>query len=466
MTGARTAYLARWVLPISAAPIEHGVVEVEGSRIAHVGRADAWRTASRAANRYDEVRVVELGNAVLLPGLVNAHSHLELTAMRGLLEGLAFRDWLITLTTVRRDLIDARALVDSACTGIHEALRNGITTCADTNESAAPLEAMRRCGIRGIGYVETFGPDPDRAAESMAALMARVDVLRPLDTSLVQTGVSPHAPYSVSSKLFAEVARYAQRESLPVAVHVAESRAESALVRDASGPFADGLRARGIAVASRGRSPVAMLADTGLLSARPLLIHAIQVDDADLALVADARATIVHCPISNAKLGHGIAPLARMLAAGIPTGLGTDSVASNDRMDMLGEARQSTLFASLTAGSPDALTAHDALRLATIGGAQALGLSDRVGTLDVGKDADLAAFPLDGPDVDPVHDPAVTLVHVLAGSVHATLVTVAGRELVRSGVVLDADPELAQRMATLGDALRAWRKSRGQAEVR
>lgn len=457
MTAGHTAYLARWVLPIAAAPIEHGVVEVHQSRITYVGEQSAWR----AQEHDDAVRTVDLGNAALMPGLVNAHSHLELTAMRGLLEGLAFRDWLLTLVAVRRDLIDARALLDSACSGVHEALRNGITTCADTSESGAPLEAMRACGVRGIGYVETFGPDPRRYAESMQALVARVDALRPLDTTLVRTGISPHAPYSVSSPLFAEVARYAGAERLAVAVHIAESAAETALVRDGSGPFADALAARGIAVAPRGRSPMAMLADTGLLATRPLLIHAIQVDDADLALAADAGATIVHCPISNANLGHGIAPLARMRAAGIATGLGTDSVASNDRMDLLGEARQATLFASLVAGVPDALTAHDALRLATHGGAEALGLGERIGTLAPGKDADLAAFPLDGPDVEPLHDPAVTLVHVLAGAVHATLVTVAGRELVRDGVVLDAEPALVQRMAVLGEALRQWRRGRG-----
>lgn len=459
MTGARTAYLARWVLPVALAPIERGVVVVEGTRIAHVGRADAWHAAAGGDH---DVRVVDLGHAALMPGLVNAHSHLELTAMRGMLEGLAFRDWLVTLTVVRRELLDADALLDSARVGVQEALRNGITTCADTSDSGAPLEAMRDAGIRGIGYIETFGPSPAQAGESIALLRARVASYRALDSSLVHTGVSPHAPYTVSRALFAEVARYARDEQLPVAVHVAESQAESAFVREGVGPFADGQRARGIAVAPLSRSPVDLLAETGVLGTRPLLIHAVQTDDADLQLIADSGATVVHCPISNAKLGHGIAPLQRMLRAGIHVGLGTDSVASNDRMDLLGEARQASLLAALIAGVPDALSASDALRLATHGGALALGLGDRIGTLEVGKDADLAAFPLDGPDMGPVHDPAVTLVHVIAGVVPASLVTVAGRELVCSGVLLGRDAALDERSAALGERLRDWRRSRGK----
>lgn len=458
MSGTRTAYHARWVLPIASAPIEHGVVVVEGRRIEWVGHESEWR-ARREGDERTAPRDVRLGECALMPGLVNAHSHLELTAMRGLLEGLAFPSWLRTLMLVRRDLLDADSLFDSAVSGVHEGLRNGITTFADTADSDAPLAAMRACGVRGIGYLETFGPDPLQRDESLRLLAARAEASRTLDTDLVATGLSPHAPYTVSDALFAAVAEYALATRMPVAVHVAESAAETSLVRDASGPFADALRARGITVNARAHSPIAMLEKTGLLAARPLLIHAIQVDAADLALVAASGASIVHCPISNVKLAHGIAPLARMLNAGIPTGLGTDSVASNDRMDLLGEARQATLFASLLSGEPDSLPAHEALRLATHGGAHALGLGDRIGTLEPGKDADLSAFPLDGHDVGPVHDPAVTLVHVLAGAVHARLVTVAGQEMVRDGVVLGADPDVAGRMAALGERLREWRRS-------
>ncbi len=451
MTVKRTVYSASWVLPIAAPPIRDGAVCVDGQRIMLVG------TQHDVLTQAGDARHVSLGRAALMPGLVNAHSHLEVTAMRGFLEQLDFRDWLHTLTAARREVLDSDALRDAARHGIGEALRNGITTCADTAESDAPLVAMREMGIRGIGYLEVFGPDPAQCDDAMTALRARVSAARALDTRLVGTGVSPHAPYTVSAALFRAVASYAREHALPIAVHIAESEAETAFVRDGGGPFAERLRARGIAVSPQARSPIALLADTGVLSARPLLIHAIQVDDNDLAAIAAAGASIVHCPISNAKLGHGIAPLNRMLHAGVATGLGTDSVASNDRMDLLGEARQATLLQAITERRPDALSAHAALDLATRGGARALLLDDRIGTLEVGKDADLAAFPLDHVEATPLYDPAVTLVHVLAGAVRASLVTVAGRELLSNGQLVSPQEGLEERMTLLGMRLEQWR---------
>jgi 5-methylthioadenosine/S-adenosylhomocysteine deaminase len=273
----------------------------------------------------------------------------------------------------------------------------------------------------------------------------------------VRTGVSPHAPYSVSAPLFRATAAYARREQLPIAVHIAESAAESAFVVQGTGPFADGQRARGIAVAPQAPSPVALLDACGVLEARPLLIHVVRATDDDFARIASHGATIVHCPVSNAKLGHGIAPLDRMLAHGIATGLGTDSVASNDRMHLLEEARQAILFHAVRAEQPDSLHPAAAIELATRGGATALQLADRVGTLEVGKEADLAAFPLDGVGVQPVFDPTVTLVHVLAGSARAQLVTVAGRELVVDGRVLADSAPWQARLEAAGERLSAWR---------
>ena len=454
MNSARTIYTASWVLPISAPPIRDGAVCVDGSRISRVGRA------LDLLPHNTDARHVALGDAVLMPGLVNAHTHLELTAMRGFLEGLDFRGWLRTLTMARREVMDADALLDASRYGLGEALRNGITTCADTSESGLPLVAMREMGVRGIGYLEVFGPDPMQSVTPLAELRERVAITRVHDTMLVRTGVSPHAPYTVSAPLFRAVAEYANAELLPVAVHVAESIAETQFVRDGRGPFADRLRERGIAVGPQARSPIALLHQTGILQTRPLLIHAIYLDDDDRRRIADAGASIVHCPISNAKLGQGMAALHRLRDAGIATGLGTDSVASNDRMDLLGEARQAALLQSLQLGVPDALSAHDALDLATRGGARALGLDARIGTLEPGMDADLTAFPLDNIDAMPMHDPSVTLVHVLAGAVKATLVTVAGRELLRDGMIVDADHGLSARIGIIGERLRLWRAQR------
>jgi 5-methylthioadenosine/S-adenosylhomocysteine deaminase len=449
----RTVYSAQWVLPIATPPLREGAVVVEDTRIVWVGPVAALPDA------FVHDPLIALGNAALLPGLVNTHTHLELTAMRGFLEGLAFREWLGVLTRARRDCFEPASLYDASCAGIEEALRNGITTCADTTESGTPLDAMRDMGIRGVGFIEVFGPNPSQCADSLSTLRASAEQQRQRDTALVHTGVSPHAPYTVSASLFTAVAEFAREGQWPVAVHIAESHAELQFVRDGSGPFADGLRARGIEVSPQHRSPIALLESCGVLDCQPLLIHAIQADDDDVKRIAHHGATVAHCPISNLKLGHGIAPLQRYRDANIAVGLGTDSVASNDRMDLLGEARQATLLHALSQRTPDALSATEALTMATAGGARALGMEHRIGTIETGKEADLVAFALDAPDARPVHDPAVTLVHVLAGATPAMLAVVAGRIRVRDGRVLDADPARQARMDALGERLRAWRAS-------
>lgn len=446
-TALRVAYHARWVLPIASSAIADGAIVVQGSTLQFVGAS-----IDAIADTH-----VQLGNCVIMPGLVNAHSHLELTALRGFLEGLDFRDWLRILTEARRTVLDADALMDSATIGIHEGLLAGITTFADCTESGVPIAAMRKAGVRGIGYIEVFGPDPAVRDASMAGLQNSVNSSRAHDTALVQTGVSPHAPYTVSAPLFRAVASWARAESLPLAVHVAEGVAEMSLIRDGTGPFAERLLARGIAVTASGASPVQLLADTGILDTRVLLIHGVHMDERDAGLVAERGATIVHCPISNAKLGHGIAPLDLFLDAGIATGLGTDSVASNDRMDLLSEARQAALLQGIRKMKPDALSASHALGLATLGGARALHLNEVVGSLEVGKQADVACFPLDRIEALPGYDPAVSLVHALAGVVTAQLVLVAGVERVRDSRIVDADPELGARIERLGHKLASWR---------
>jgi len=452
-----TLYTADWVLPIAAPPIRRGGVLVQDGIIRWVGPVEQAPTTYQG----DPVHLDALGAVALMPGLVNAHTHLELTTLRGFLEGFAFRDWLRTLTEVRRDLLTMDDLVDASRVGIAEGLRHGITTMADTTDSAAPLQAMRELGIRGIGFVEVFGPDPLQCAVSVARLQERVLTLREQDTALVRVGVSPHAPYTVSAPLLSATAELARAERLPMAVHIAESAAETAFVCEGDGPFAERLRARGIAVGPQARSPIALLDACGVLACAPLLIHAIRVDEEDLRRVAEHGATIVHCPISNAKLGHGIAPLERMLHHGVMVGLGTDSVASNDRMHLLDEARQATLLHAVRSGVPDSLDASTALVLATRGGARALALGETIGTLEVGTAADLAAFPIGGHETGPVYDPAVTLVHVLAGQAVASLVCVAGRVLYRDGALAADLHPLVERSRERLDATAArlveWR---------
>ena len=437
-------YHARWVLPVSAPPIENGTVAVDDGRISFVGpRVDAPRGTD-----------VELGDALLMPGLVNVHSHLELTAMRGFLEDLDFSRWILRLNGVKRAVLDRERMLDAARLGIAEGLRHGITTYADTCDSGVAFDAMLETGVRGIMYQEVFGPDPAQCAESLAGLRAKIAALRPRETALVRVGVSPHAPYTVSDALYEAVARYAEEESLDIAVHIAESETERELVEKGAGVFADGLRKRGIVIQPRARSSIALMQRVGILARRALLIHCVRLDDEDIAAIARSRAPVAHCPISNAKLGHGTSPVLELIGAGVTIGLGSDSVASNNRMDMLAEARAAILSQRARVGKHDVLCARDALYLATLGGARALGVEREVGSLEVGKTADLAAFSVDA-HLLPVHEPEAAAIFTLPGC-RASLVLVAGRELVRDGELLAFDPALPGRVNATADLMRAW----------
>jgi 5-methylthioadenosine/S-adenosylhomocysteine deaminase len=444
-----TRYHAAWVIPVSTPPIRDGTVVVEGDRIVFVGpRADA-----------PPGRDEELGSAILLPGLVNAHTHLDLTVMRGLLEELSFFEWIRTVTAATREVLGDADLLDSARFGIREGLRAGITTYADTSPRTAPFDAMLELGVRGIAFREVFGPDPAQAAESMAGLRDAVAAMRERATPLVRVGVSPHAPYSVSDALYVAVADFARHERLPLATHVAESTDESDLVERGEGPFAGFLRGRGIAVDARGRSPVALLERCGVLGDNALLVHCVRLDAGDIATIARGGAAVAHCPASNAKLGHGVAPVAELLSAGVRVGLGSDSMASNNRMDIIAESRQAALAQRARSGRVELLCANEAVALATVGGARALGLDGHIGTLEPGKQADLAAFAV--PDERlPVHDPRDALVWALAGE-PAALTVVAGRALVRDGRLVSSDDEITLRVQAAAGRVADWKRARG-----
>ena len=446
-------YHAAWVLPITAPAIRHGTVIVEGGTIVWVGPRDHAPPAH--GNAHDE----DLGHAMLLPGLVNTHTHLDLTVMRGLLEGLSFFPWIRTLTAARAEVLNATTLLDSARLGVIEGLQQGITTYADTAPDPAGFDAMRELGVRGIFYHEIFGPDPAHCDSAIESLRRTIHALRPNATPLVWLGVSPHAPYSVSDALFTAVAELATDLQLPLATHIAESEDEQSLVVDGDGAFAAFLNGRDIEVRPRGRSPIAMLEARGVLSRRTLLIHAVRADATDRGTIAAHGCGVAHCPASNAKLGHGIAPIAAMLDAGIPVGLGSDSMASNNRMDLIAEGRLAMLAQRAAAQREDVLTARTIVEMATLGGARALGLAGSIGSLEPGKAADLAAFsvPL---TAHPVYDPYDALIWSMAGT-PALRVVVAGRERVRDGEVDGCDTDaIVARVSATAARLAAWKSQR------
>ena len=433
-------YRAKWVLPVSGPPISGGAIRVGPTGLIEaLGPTDDVRAA--------DARVTDLGTAAILPGLVNVHVHPELTILRGRLENAPFPDWIERLIELKYRTLSADELQTSTWLGVAESIAAGVTCLAAPDDAGSLVAAMVDSGLRGRVYREVFGPDPKRAGTALAELGEKIAGMRDRVNDLVDVGISPHAPYTVSAKLFTALAEYATDESLPVCIHAAESEAEEMFLRDGRGPFAERLRARGVDVKATGRSAVAWLADTGIMATHPLLVHCVRVDEYDIARIAHAGAAVAQCPISNAKFGHGVAPLVDLLAAEIPVGLGSDSVASSNRVDLLEEAR----FAGLMQNARERTQSLDAgtlLHLATLGGARALGLADKIGSLEIGKEADLCGVRLDRPHTVPIEDPTAAMIHSARGT-DVCLTVVRGRVLYRDGEFATLDwPALAERAAT------------------
>lgn len=380
---------------MEGAPIRDGAVLVGADgRIAWVGAA-----TSRPAP--PSVPSLSLPGGIAVPGLVNVHSHLELTHLAGLARESAFPGWIGRVRALK-DATAADEFDAAARLGVLQMWAQGVTAVGDTGSSGAAARALRELGGAGVAYQEVFGPDPVQAEASARLLEAQLDALAPCASPRIRLGVSPHAPYTVSDRLVREACAVAARRGLPVAMHVAESRDETPFVRDGSGPFADAQRRRGMAVAPRGRSTVAWLVELGVLRQRPLCIHAVQTDDEDIAALAAHDAPVAHCPEANRAHGHGLAPLDRWLGAGIRVGIGTDSVASRAPLDLRAAARAT------------GLDARELLALLTTAGAQILGLES--GVLAPGGWGDIAVFAL-APEAGEPHAAA------LSGLPLATVVT-------------------------------------------
>lgn len=427
-------YSARWVLPVSAPPINDGAVAVEGPLIVGVG------VVAELVSRFPDALVENFGQSVILPGLVNTHTHLELTVLRGYLENEEsdFFAWLRKLTLARLERMTADDLRVSAMWGACEAVRAGITCVGDASDSAMmSMLALRDVGLRGIVFQESFGPDPRLASENFAKLKMKVCELRDVETDLVKVGVSPHAPYTVCGPQLELIADFAMSEQLPLMMHAAESQAEDDFVRNGSGIFAESLAKRGIEWTPPRMSTIQYLKQVGILDCKPLLAHCIRVDQEDIETLAQTGSKVAHCPKSNAKLGHGVAPLMPFLDAGVTVGLGSDSVASNNTCDLIEEAR----FAFLLARNP-LLKADRMLSLATLGG-----------FLSEGHQADLVVVGLDGAHQVPVYDPATTLIFSSSGR-DVLLTIIAGREVYRDQRVIGVDEDrLKARMNEIAQKL-------------
>lgn len=381
---------AGWVIPVvpRGQVLRDGVVIVHKGRITHIGPA-----ADVAADRVTD----HLPDHVLMPGLVNAHMHLPMTLMRGVADDLPLMTWLQEhIWPLEGRLVSAEFCRDGARLGLAESLRGGVTCINDMYfHPQATVAALDELGMRGmVGMIVLDFPTP--YADSPEAYfrhgIAVHDSLK--GHPRVGTMFAPHAPYTVGDENLRTVRKLADQLGVRVHMHVHETAQE---VADAE--------------AQTGQRPLKRLAALGLLNESLCAVHMTQLNAAEILQVASAGASVIHCPESNLKLASGMCPLAALHEAGVTVALGTDGAASNNDLDLLGEMRTASLLGKGVAGRADALPAAAMVEMATLGGARALGLEDTIGSLEVGKSADLIALRVDTLEAQPLFDPVGHLVY-------------------------------------------------------
>ena len=443
---------AEYVLPISSEPISGGAIAIENAKIISVGKKNEIK------KKFPEAQTEDFGEAVIMPGFVNCHSHLELTAMRGFLDEFDddFFSWLITLTKTRAEKLSDEDIEISALLGALEGARAGVTCFGDIGRfGRAGFEALKRNGLRGILFQETeFAPDDKAAEDNFTKLIEKFQKLKETETELVKVGLSPHATYTVSRKLFEKIAKFAIAENVKISIHAAESEQEQNFMLNDAGFFAELYQKQNINWNAPKMSSIEYFSKIGVLDARPLLAHCVKVSERDINLIAESDSTIAHCPKSNSKFGHGIAPLEKFLDKKIPVGFGSDSMVSNNACDILEEARFATLAARVYQEKQNFIHAEEIIKTATLGGASALGLENEIGTLEIGKQADLIAVSLSDVSQIPVHDIYVTLLFSTSAR-EVKMTMVAGEEIYSDGSSKKVDEdEIKAKIKEIGKKMR------------
>lgn len=410
---------ARWIVPVEPAD----TVLDHHSLVIHDGQILALLPTGEALQRFVPKQHFRLNEHLLLPGLVNLHTHAAMALLRGHADDMQLMRWLQErIWPAESRHISPNFVRDGTLLACWEMLRGGITCFNDMYFfPRAAAEAALTAGIRaalGITVFEfpsAYGSD---AEDYLAKGLATRDALR--DEQLISFCLAPHAPYTVSDKTFERVAILADQLDLPIHIHAHETEDE----------IAGSLKDHGV-------RPLERLRRLGLLGPELIAVHAVHLHDEEIELLARHDCHVAHCPTSNMKLASGLAPVGKLLAHGIGIGLGSDSAASNNRLDLLQEMRHTALLAKL--GSKDAacLPAHQALRMATLEGARALGMDSKIGSLLPGKAADLFALRLSDWDLQPCYDPISHLVYV-AGREQVTHVWVAGKLRIKDTIPVDS----------------------------
>lgn len=421
---------ARYVMPRVGEVVENGAVHVENGRIIEV------LDAASSAKVQDKEQ--NLGNVVLLPGFVNAHSHIEPTFRRNCFDALNLWDWIHRLGFRKGIAPPPETLQASAMLGAAECALSGITCLGDSTFSGAAAAAMDRVGLRGVAYIEVFGQSMGSEYHmKFARRLESVMSLRDNVSSRIYIGISPHAVYTTNYEVLKRTAESYTDMGLRVAIHLAETSAENDYLLTGSGPIAHWRRSLGYEPMTAGVRPTELLKNAGLLRSGVCLAHCVHLDSSEIETIAQSGASVAHCPRSNGYLGAGIAPIRELISAGAVVGLGTDSAASCLRLDMFEEMRTTMLLHRAVAQDAEVLTAKDVLHMATLGGARALGMQEEIGSLEPGKRADMIA--IDMSTTLPAEDFYLAIVSKSPADV--TMVMVDGNEIVSGGrpVLVDVD---------------------------
>ena len=400
-----------WIAPVASGPdilVGHTVI-VQADRITGVLPREA------ASQLHPEAVHQELPGHLLIPGLVNAHTHAAMALLQGAADDLPLERWLTErIWPMEGALMSEEFVHDGTILACHEMLMGGITTFNDMYfypqacaRAALSLGMRAVLGIVVIDFPTAYGSGPQ---DYLAKGLALRDAMRHED--LISFTLAPHAPYSVADAALTDVARLCAELQLPVHMHVHETEQE----------VAEHLERYGV-------RPLHRLERLGLLGPELIAVHAVHLNEAEMQLLARHGASVVHCPHSNLKLGSGIAPVARMLELGINLAIGTDGSASNNRLDLLQETRTASLLAKGASKDAAVFGAHRALRAATLDAARALGCADRIGSIEPGKQADLVSIDLATHTVQPIHDPIAHLIFS-TGRESVTNVWIAGQSVV------------------------------------
>lgn len=416
--------------------LEHGGLAIGGDRIAEVGNGRELQ------NKYPEAMVIQEDHGLIMPGLVNTHTHAAMSCFRGLADDLPLMEWLQEHIFPAEGKLTGEMVYHSTLLSMCEMIKSGTTSFCDMYLFAAEVaRAAQTSGMRAwIGEVLYDFPSPNYGSLENGFAYT-LDLFQAYEAhDLITITIDPHAVYTCSPDLLVRLGDMARDQDALYVIHLAETRDEVETCRE-----------------QYGCTPVEHLEALGLLNERTVADHCVMVSEDEIALMAERGVKVAHCPESNMKLASGIAPVPEMLAAGLTVGLGTDGSASNNDVDMFGEMNSAAKLHKVAAFDPTRMGAHETLQIATRGGAEVLGVGQAIGSLEAGKKADCIVLDCNQPHLTPMYNPVSHLVYAARGNdvIHSVI---NGRTVMQDRKLLTLDEQrIMARMREMGALIRSSR---------